>query len=175
MREWHTGIAEKLSRVEWSSRSQRRRSQARLVQEYLRRSALWSLEIGGGGWPFFDIAESIDPGIRATDEAISEALDILPSLSTFYVRRTVEWSIHFSVLRDSKKDMPNLPCPFEPLLTVYYRGDFINYTPDGLIEVDGINVPRGNKNRYAKIKPFEHISPEALEKFDKEYEERKSQ
>lgn len=63
--------------------------------------------------------------------------------------------------------MPRLPCPFEPLLIVYRRGDFINYTPDGLIEVDGLNVPRGNKHRYAKISPFRDMSFEALEALDK--------
>ncbi|MES0834648.1 hypothetical protein [Nocardiopsis tropica] len=159
--------AARVGAIRWNTRPLRRRSQARLVQEYLRRSALWRLELGCGGWPFFDIAHLVDPGVRASEDVVAGATAALPDFATFYVRRTVEWALHFAALTDAGTPLPDLPDPFAPLLRVYERGDGVNYTPAGFIEVDGLSVPRGKADRYSGIRPLEGLDEESLLAIDR--------
>ncbi|RKS07426.1 hypothetical protein DFP74_3095 [Nocardiopsis sp. Huas11] len=161
-----TEIASRLRAIEWNDKPVSRKSQARLVQEYLRRSALWTGELRAQGWPFLDIAHRIDPDVRAPVEIVDGALAAFPSYATYYVRRTVEWSLHFAALKDAGKPLPALPDPFSPLLLVYERGDTINLTPTGSIEVAGLSVPRGEMHRYARIEPLSAIDRESLDRLD---------
>ncbi|MEV2278184.1 hypothetical protein AB0I72_21625 [Nocardiopsis sp. NPDC049922] len=161
-----TEIASRLRAVEWNEKPLFRRSQARLLQEYLRRSAIWTQEIQAQGWPFFDIAHWVNPDVRAPEETVDDTLRALPGFVTFYVRRTVEWSLHFASLKDAGEQLPDLPDPFFPLLLVYERGDTINLTPAGFIEVDGLSVPRGEVRRYARVRPLLSFDKESLDQLD---------
>jgi hypothetical protein len=159
-------IASRLRTIEWNDKSLFRKSQARLLQEYLRRSALWTEELHAPGWPFLDIAHWIDPDVRAPGEVVDRVLAACSDHATFYVLRTVEWSLHFAALRDVGKPLPDLPDPFSPLLLVYERGSAINLTPAGFIEVDGLSVPRGEVHRYARIEPLLTFDGESLDRLD---------
>jgi hypothetical protein len=161
-------VASLVHGISWNSKPMFRRSQARLVQEYLRRSALWSAELGAGGWPFYDIASWVNPDVRAPANVVEEAVATLSESATFYVARTVEWALHFAALEDSGEKLPDLPDPFFPLLFVYERGDAINYSPAGFIEVDGLSVPRGKAVRYAEIIPMVDFGEEALREIDEQ-------
>lgn len=147
-------IAARVGSIEWNAKPSYRRSQARLVQEYLRRSALWARDLRAEGWPFFDVALDVDPEVRAPEEVVARAMAGLPDFATFYVSRTVEWSLHFAALTDAGAALPDIPDPFAPLLRVYERGDTVNYTSAGVLEVDGLTVPRGKPDRYARIRPL---------------------
>ncbi|NYH52019.1 hypothetical protein HNR06_001608 [Nocardiopsis arvandica] len=161
-------LASRIQGIQWKGKPEFRKSQARLTQEYLRRSALWTQELGTGGWPFYDIAHHVNPEVRAPSGVIEETLSSLAEYATFYVARTVEWALHFAALKDTGEELPKLPGPFSPLIAVYERGDAINYTPSGFIEVGGLTVTRGQVHRYAQVEPLEDFSENFLQKMDEE-------
>lgn len=159
-------LATRLRGVVWNrGRDQRRRSQLRLVQEYVRRSALWTAELGRGGWPFFDIAERIDPTVRVPESTIESTLETF-SESTYHSLWTAKWALHFAHLKDLGQADPGLPDPYEPLIVAYERGDPINYTSGGFIEIDGLAFRKGERERAARIKPLEDLSEAALREID---------
>ncbi|WP_158613088.1 hypothetical protein [Nocardiopsis sp. Huas11] len=93
-------VASRMQAIEWSGKALLRKSQARLLQEYLRRSALWAQGLHAQGWPFFDIDHGVDLYVRVPAETADEALKALPDFATFYVGRTVEWSRDADLSRD---------------------------------------------------------------------------
>lgn len=155
-------VSKKISMIAWSNVRQGRHSQLELLREYMRRSALWSHSLQVGGWPFFDIAGGVNPEIRAPEEVVEEVLGGLPDFSTYHVLKTVEWILHFSVLKDSGEVLPGLPDPYAPLLLVYERGDMINVDGTGFIEIDGMAMKRGGRQRFIEMDPV-------IERFDLDY------
>ncbi|WP_435109505.1 hypothetical protein [Nocardiopsis synnemataformans] len=159
-------LSSRVRAIRWSEKSLFRRSQGRLLQEYLRRSALWRLELGRGGWPFYDIALTVNPGVRAPQNVVDRTLASLSGHGTFYAAHTVEWALHFAALKDSEQELPDLADPFFPLLLVYERGDSVNPDYAGSIEVGGIHVPRGVPERYARTAPLTDFSEGSLNAMD---------
>lgn len=166
-------LSARVRAIRWSEKPRFRRSQGRLLQEYLRRSALWRLELGRGGWPFYDIALTVAPGVRAPQNVVNRTLASLSGHGTFYTARTVEWALHFAALKDSELELPDLADPFFPLLLVYKRGGSVMPDYAGFIKVDGVHVPRGVPERYARVAPLSDFSEDSLTAMDQRERNRK--
>lgn len=159
-------LTQRIKQISWKKNDLRRRSQARLVQEYLRRSAIWASVLKRANWPFYDVAEVVNPEVRVPGEMIDQILDWVPNGGTYYVSKTLNWSLQFANLQDVQGVDIDLPDPYDPLIRVYERGDSINYTPVGYIEVGGLSVPRGKAEKYARIKPLLDTSESVLQEID---------
>lgn len=126
-------LARRIEAIEWDQDETRGRLHIQLVREYLRRAALWAqaLEVTQE-WPFFDVAQAIDPEIRA-DPAIlrrvEEHLD--ETKASWWATRIAQRALHFAAL-PPRRDLPD---PYEPLLVMFEQGgDFT--TESGFINVD---------------------------------------
>ena len=73
---------------------------------------------------------------------------------SFHVIKTVEWSLHFSFLRDSGFDLTKFPDPFTPLIHLYERGGTVNLNSTRFIEVDGIGTPKKLPQNIPRPSPF---------------------
>jgi hypothetical protein len=152
--------------IQWSNSSTERRSQARLVQEYLRRSALWTLELRTGPWPFYDIADRINPDIRAPEPLVDEVIESMSGAGNYFVLHTVKWSLHFAALKDHGLDTTKIPDPFTPLLLMYARGGMVNRDSTGFIEVDGVSFRLGGVEKAATKKPLASLDEKTLQEID---------
>ncbi|MFJ9554787.1 hypothetical protein ACIRPH_13290 [Nocardiopsis sp. NPDC101807] len=159
--------AEQIKLISWSDKRTQKRSQVRLLQEHLRRSALWSLELRAAGWPFYDIAHYIDPEARAPEACVREVHESMSGNGSYHVVKTVEWSLHFSFLKDNGFDLTRFPDPFTPLIRLYERGGMVNLDSTGFIEVNGIGTPRKTAEKYATIRPLLEFDEEALQEMDR--------
>lgn len=161
-------LAKRLQLIAWNEKNFQRKSQVRLLQEYLRRSALWAQELGRGAWPFYDIAQIIAPSVRAPQQLVKETRRSLSS-TTYYVLHTAEWALHFAQLEDSGAEIPDLPHPYFPLTLLHERGDTINYISAGFfIEVGITLVPRGKRERYAHVPALTDFSERHLDELDRD-------
>jgi hypothetical protein len=159
--------AEQIKLIQWGDERRQRRSQVRLLQEHLRRSALWALELRAPGWPFYDIAFYIDPGVRAPEPLVREVHESMSGNGSYHVIKTVEWSLHFSFLEDSGFDLTKFPDPFTPLILLYERGGMVNLDSTIFIDVDGTGTARKTAEKYATIKPLLDFDEEALQEMDR--------
>ena len=101
-----------------------------------------------------------------SEEVVDQILDRVPEGGTYYVFRTLNWCLQFANLKDVQGMGFDLPDPYDPLVRVYERGDWINYTPSGFIEVGGVSVPRGKVEKYAGIRQLLDTSEIALREID---------
>jgi len=103
-----------------------------LVSEYIRRMAIICKPLGiRRRHPFFDVAEIINPEIRANFKDLEKLNTHFkkmnhPILHNVWTPRICEWSLHFASLQDSCSPILELQSPYEPLIVLYERhGSFI--------------------------------------------------
>ena len=101
-------------------------------------------------------------------KTVKETLLSLSEVATYHVLHTVEWVLHFAHLEDSDVELPDLPHPYYPLTLLYERGDTINYTSVGVIEIDKVSVPRKSKEHYVRISALSDFSEQHLHALDKD-------
>ncbi|MER7751804.1 hypothetical protein [Kitasatospora sp. NPDC097643] len=164
---------DRLRAVRWTDQGDfafgHRRSRARLMTEYLRRSALWADAFDARGhWPFFDIARHIDP-VDHTSPEVTAALDEF--VSRTFGRRTLKQAcrgaVHWPAFRrGTKVDLPGLPDPYEPLLLMFERGG--GFSIEEMIDLDGIAVPLRPMAHYLSLAPAATLTPDALDALDTE-------
>lgn len=144
-------LAHRLRSVDWAGDFSRTRSRVKLMQEYLRRASWWAQRLDRTPeWPFFDIAEAVDPAVRADPELVARTTEGLG----WYAKRVVAWALHFAELRTlAPQKLPDLDDPFEPLIVLFERGgDFT--TANGRIEVDLAQLPPKSWVDYRIAEPF---------------------
>lgn len=147
-------LAARLERADWVGSFDRTRSRVALMREFLRRSALWARATGSTEWPFFDIAERIDPLARIDDELVKSIVEKV-GLQQPVVLDTIKWTLNFAVLSDIRSDLPDLPSPFEPLILMFERGGTFSLDGSGHIEVDMAAIPRGTVEQALERVPLD--------------------
>jgi hypothetical protein len=184
----------RLRSIDWRCKEDRRNSLARLMQEYLRRAALWGKELNATDrWPFFDIAKCISENLCFPTE-LETSLE--ECLSKFNLRPTIKksclWYLKWSALKDRALDPKvdpeesresasvrfdfkawlsepesHLPDPYEPLILLYERGG-IFYTEHGFIMVGSAGIPAmiTGWTAYDRQKPFVDLDEQTLDRLD---------
>jgi hypothetical protein len=140
--------AEHVSTFTWTYREDQTEIRARLMVEFLRRSALWARAFAAPTWPFPDLAAAVDPAVRAPEEVVAQVLATVPEHPSL-VPAVLANALHFAALQDARADLPDLPDPYEPLLEVLERGDVFGVDGTGRIEVDSQSLPRRNAEFWA--------------------------
>lgn len=157
-------LGHRLRQIDWAGDFTHTRSRVQLMKEYLRRAAWWAQRLGRTPeWPFFDIAEAIDPAVRADPELVERTTTGLG----WYAKRICAWALHFAELRTvaPEKIPADLDDPFEPLIIMFERGgDFT--TANGRIEVDLAQFPVKSWIDYRTPDPVVSLDDQALDALD---------
>jgi hypothetical protein len=172
-------VLERLLAVEWDDVEGALRhwaSRARLMQEYLGRTAWWAQTLGPlpqNRWPFANLAKAVDPSTRADPAQV--ALLIRTAGDGLYAERlryTVECAMRWAALGDLPKErFPELdPDPFEPLLLLLERGGGFR-VHSGFMELDYASVPYGELVERVAQPPLaiDEATLDALDEAHKEF------
>lgn len=143
------------------------RSRALLMREYLRRAAVWAQAYGAeAAWPFFDLAEYVDPSI-VLDAGTSAELDayIRLHIGTPSIQDTCRGAVHWAAVRTrTRAELPDLPDMYEPLLLMFERGG--GYAIGQFIDLQGVAIPQGNLKKNLSTTPFLTLAPATLDALD---------
>jgi|GEM_PF-3323573 hypothetical protein len=97
-----------------------------LVQEYLRRSALWAKALNATkDWPFVNISLYLFPELGAVNSIIEQLeFHLHENIGViFWTRLTCLWYVRWSAIKEYEKVTQfNLDDPFEPLIRYYELG-----------------------------------------------------
>ncbi|WP_155374730.1 hypothetical protein [Catellatospora vulcania] len=167
-------LVARLREVTWEEDLARNGSRIALMQEYLRRSALWARALDRADqWPFFDIAAAVDPSARLDEEFVGSVLDGLEGRGLRPLdRRVIRYMLDFSALPAWPA---NLPDPFDPLLAVYERGGSFSRSAGSIRIGVGDGVPARRLASHARRAPAEELGPAALDALDRAWEEHRAE
>lgn len=85
-------------------------SRALLMREYLRRTAEWAEALGDReGWPFFDLAERVAPGVALAPEVEAALDEVLVEVSPASLRQACRAAVHWAALREAARSCPQGP------------------------------------------------------------------
>lgn len=162
-------LATRLEAVVWRENYDHAYSRMRLMREYLRRSALWARALGvPEDWPFFDIAEVVDPAVQL-DPNFAERFEqgLMERGAREQHREYCLWALRFSELGSVRQDLPD---PFEPLVQVYERGGVFGMEAGTINFVHGLIVSRRSIDEYLKPDLHYDLSDEALARIDAKWQ-----
>lgn len=165
-------LADRLARVEWLDDDERAPSRARLMSEYLRRAALWAQRLDAARlWPFFDIAQLVDPAARADPELVREVYAQVAARGANHLdRRLCEYALHFAALAEPDAELPD---PFAPLVELYERGGQFHQEA-GLIYFGPMGVKLGSIADHLNAEPVA-TDPAALDALDAAWQARREE
>ncbi|HEU4328283.1 MAG TPA: hypothetical protein VFS21_34415 [Roseiflexaceae bacterium] len=116
-----------LVNIEWRERLDKTRSHIALMEEFLRRAALWAQALNAGKeWPFFDIAQRVNPDKRA-NALLCAQLDehVQKHQISLFMRRCLINHLHWLELSEGDlqaRSLSLLPAPYEPIVVMFKRG-----------------------------------------------------
>ncbi|MER7107812.1 hypothetical protein [Streptomyces sp. NPDC000229] len=155
--------------TDWDTADDRAGSRAALLREFLRRSALWAQALDATDeWPFFDIAASVDPSVRAPSDLVAEldeySADHVPGLRA---RKLCQFALHWAALEDAGVESARRHAnPFEPLLLLFERGGAFN-VENGVVDLAMYRVPIGRWQSHVDEEPLASLDPVALDQLDR--------
>ena len=159
-----TRTAARVKAFTWTYREDQADLRARLMAEFLRRSALWAQAYSAPTWPFPDLAAAVDPSVRAPSDVVADVLATVPEHPSV-VRDVITKALHFAALQDAAAPtgsaLPDLPDPYAPLLALLERGDVFGVEGTGRIDVDARGIPRKNAEAWAAREPVVAVPGEA--------------
>ncbi|ASW53277.1 hypothetical protein [Plantactinospora sp. KBS50] len=154
--------------INWGGSDDRTTSRGYLMKEYLRRAAWWARTTGAEGFPFFDIAASVEPAVRADPLLVDRVTGHLSAnLQGAAVTNACVNALHFAALLDAEVQLPSAPPePFEPLLLLLERGGGFRVGGGGLIDVDTLGIPPGTVGSNLRAEPYVELEQSALDALD---------
>lgn len=179
--------------IKWQRDPARLGSQAALMREYLRRSALVAEAVGETpNWPWFDAAARLTlpgvdrrflpayvfldadppyerPGVDPVEDrvlALNRHMNEAPGDQGLYGRTVCWWSIRWaSVKSHPTLAVLNLPDLYDPLVTFFERGGW--FKPEqGYLDLDGDNLTLAGWQRAAQKPPLPSLDPAVLDALD---------
>jgi hypothetical protein len=143
-------------------------SRAKLMREYLRRSAQWSDYLNATDeWPFFDIAGRLAPEVEPPADLAKQLEESIAERTGWPSHRTVaRAALRWSALLDVGTPMPpGLEDPFEPLLLMFDRGGAYT-TEAGFIDLGASSVLRKTWRDHQRTEPVTALDPAMLDAID---------
>ncbi|MFI0910001.1 hypothetical protein [Streptomyces abikoensis] len=166
-------LLERLRAIDWEDEDapyDHAESRAALLREHLRRTALWARVFGAElSWPYIDLAELIDPTVRAGNEVLAELRDYLDEeVGWPQVEATLVAAVHWAAFRSGTQvALPDLDDPYEPLLLMYERGGGFTIE-SGFIDLNGVEVRVKPLPAYASEEPVVALDSAALDTLDED-------
>jgi hypothetical protein len=143
-------------------------SRAKLMREYLRRSAQWADYLNATNeWPFFDIAGRLAPGAEPSADLAKQLEESIVERTGWPSHRTVaRAALRWAALLDTGAALPpGLEDPFEPLLLMFDRGGAYT-TEAGFIDLGASSVQRKTWRDHLSTEPVTALDPAALDALD---------
>jgi hypothetical protein len=143
-------------------------SRAKLMREYLRRSAWWADYLNATDeWPFFDVAGRLAPNIEPPADLAKQLEESLTERTGWPSHRTVaRAALRWAALLDAATPLPpGLEDPFEPLLLMFDRGGAYT-TEAGFIDLGASSVPRKTWRDHLSTEPVTFLAPATLDALD---------
>lgn len=143
-------------------------SRARLMREYLRRSAWWAEYLNATNeWPFFDIAGRLAPDIEPPADLAKQLEESIAERTGWPSHRTVaRAALRWAALLDAATPLPpGLEDPFEPLLLMFDRGGAYS-TEAGFIDLGASSVQRKTWRDHLSPEPVTTLAPATLDALD---------
>jgi hypothetical protein len=143
-------------------------SRAKLMQEYLRRSARWAAQLNATeAWPFFDIAGHLAPEIEPPAEMAEQLEKAIVTRTGWPSHRVVaRAALRWGALLDAGVPLPaGLEDPFEPLLLMLERGGAY-ITEGGFIDLGGSSILRKTWRDHLSSAPVTTLEPVNLDALD---------
>jgi hypothetical protein len=100
-----------------------------LMAEYIRRMAVACKPFNMPPCrPFFDLAEIINPNVRADEATLSKVRQHLSISVNVWTPRVCEWALHFAALQDAMAQQHEMvmESPYEALIIIYEQGGDFN-------------------------------------------------
>lgn len=152
-----TSTYQRLLAIRWEINDSHNDLHLSLMEEYLRRMALWAKALDlPKSPPFFDLAMEVAPDVRADSEMV---LGLLKHLKQFPLSlrmiQICEFTLHWSAISETEQAKQfNLPCPYEPLIVMFEHGGSFR-TEHGWIDIStGGSFRMGDWRNYADRPPF---------------------
>jgi hypothetical protein len=126
-----------------------------LMAEYIRRMAVACKPFKMPPCrPFFDLAEIINPNVRADEATLSKVRQHLSISINVWTPRVCEWALHFAALQDAmaQQHEPVMESPYEALIIIYEQGG--NFNVKGEIWICGGEMFMANWRDQASADPF---------------------
>ncbi|MDI1464844.1 hypothetical protein QEZ54_28125 [Catellatospora sp. KI3] len=157
-------IGARLEAVVWGENFVTVPSRQRLMKEYLRRAALWANEYGvEERWPFFDIAECVDPASAVDQEFLEQLMKRLEDREIIGPHHWyVAYMLRFAALTVA---LPDLADPFEPMLRCYERGGAFGLEGGAVLIGHSYGVQHRPFERFLNCPPLD-ISDVVLDELD---------
>ncbi|SNY69396.1 hypothetical protein [Paractinoplanes atraurantiacus] len=162
-------MAERLRAVDYARRGDKAWSKAALLREYFRRAARWADAYGcETRTPFFDIAQCVDPGVRAEQAVIDGLVRDVDDGTRNAIRQVAPFMLHWAALRAAPGGvMPEgLEDPFEPLILLFERGGGF-HTENGEVNLEYLAAPLRGWRERASAPPMASFAGEALDEIDR--------
>ncbi|WP_234307692.1 MULTISPECIES: hypothetical protein [unclassified Streptomyces] len=165
-------VLERLRCIDWGDAAaayEHASSRALLMREYLRRTAEWAEALGDReGWPFFDLAERVAPGVGLAPELAAEVDEALVEVAPASLRQACRAAVRWAALREAGTELPSGPSvePYEPLLLMCERGG--GYFVEQFIDLNGVMVPLGTVESNLSTPPLLTLAPSTLDALDGE-------
>jgi hypothetical protein len=143
-------------------------SRARLMREYLRRSAWWARALDAvAEWPFFDVAAYIAPEVQVPQHLAQQLEDLISTRVGWpSVARACRAALHWAALTDAQTPLEyGLDDPCEPLLLLFERGGGFT-TEHGFIDLVGVSVHRRTWQDHLVAEPIVALTQLALDALD---------
>ncbi|MFI5530821.1 hypothetical protein ACIA8O_20010 [Kitasatospora sp. NPDC051853] len=121
--------------VAWEPAFEHAEERARLMREYLRRAARWAEAVGGAdGWPFCDLAGSVDSGAEVEAGVAARLAGVVEGVGdgsngAKICRAAVRWAS----LGEDVVVGYGLPDPYEPLVAMVELGGAVTME-NGMID-----------------------------------------
>jgi hypothetical protein len=122
----------RLLAVDWTAGTSfdHARSRARLIREYLRRSAWWARTLDAvAEWPFFDIAAHLAPEVHVPEDLARQLEDLISTrIGWPSVAEACRAALHWAALTDARiPPAYGLDDPYEPLVLLFERGRWLQH------------------------------------------------
>lgn len=144
------------------------RSRAKLMREYLRRSAWWAQELAAADqWPFFDIIGLVAPQVEPP-HGLTEQLEttIQRRIGRPSHRTIARSALRWAAARDAGIPLPpQLEDPFEPLLLMLERGGGFT-TEANFIDLGGSSVVEKTWRDHLSPEPTTDLDEASLDALD---------
>jgi hypothetical protein len=144
------------------------RSRAKLMKEFLRRSAWWADYLNATSeWPFFDIAGHLAPDIEPPADLSKQLEESIAERTGWPSHRTVaRAALRWAALLDAAAPLPpGLEDPFEPLLLMLDRGGAW-MTEAGFIDLGASSILQKAWRDHLTGEPVTTLDPATLDAFD---------
>jgi hypothetical protein len=176
----------RVERIDWEQKEAKRRegSQIALMEEFLRRIAMWSEVLESDDkWPFFSVAETLaarsqDARARLDDvlaQAIPSRIAELTRSRAPEVQNACTWHVQWCAI-ESLENVQRLalPAPYEPVLIAFELGGGALRIEDFMFQFDGTRFPLGRATERRSGEPVLELNAEAYHAKDTAWEKERT-